>query len=465
MEAFRATGGSARLPVGGWPCVLLVAGLYLATAGCRQSPASAPHQAPPTGSEPIETMSPPDSAAAPLPGRLIQPDDLVYRGAFRMPDAPGDTDWEWGGTAMTYYPGGDPEGPADGYPGSLFATGHDQFQQVSEISIPVPLVSPAKNLSELNVARNIQPFHDIRGALVDAATLELPRAGLAYLPAQGAQTSDKLHFCWGEHYQDERVVSHGWCELDLANPRAAGGWYLGNYSNYSTNGYLFDIPAEWAAQYTPGKLLATGRFRDGGWSGQGPTLFAYGPWNEGNPPPPGATLGCTPLLLYTRSDDFDTPTPHTMNGYHHSDEWSGGAWLTAGNAAAVIFVGTKGLGECWYGFANGVRWPDEPPYPPIPDPPNDERGWWSTRFAARILFYDPADLAAVAQQRAPPYHPQPYAYLDVDSYLFNVRSAQQKHRLGAAAYDRANRRLYVLEMRADADRPLAHVWSVSRQPP
>jgi len=448
-------------------CIATAFGLanlaYVPTTGCRPSPpAAAPDGGATTAPGSYET--PGQAATTPeQTGSLIQPDDLVYRGAFRFPEVPGDFGWEWGGTAMTYYPGGDPAGPADGYPGSLFATGHDQVQYVSEISIPAPVVSPGKNVAELNTAQTLQPFHDIKAGLVDVDTLELPRAGLAYLPAQGSQTTDKLHFCWGQHFQNERVVSHGWCELDLANPQTAGGWYLGEYSNYSTDDYMFDIPEQWADAHTPGQLLATGRFRDGGWSGQGPALFACGPWNQGNPPPPGTTLECTPLLLYTRSDDFDAPGQHTMTGYHHSDEWSGGAWLTAGRAAAVIFVGTKGLGDCWYGFANGVVWPDEPPYPPIPDPPNDDRGWWSTRFTARFLFYDPQDLAAVAAGRIPPHQPQPYAYLDVDQHLFNLQSDQQKRRLGAAAYDRANRLLYVLEYRADGDRPLAHVWSVSER--
>jgi hypothetical protein len=440
----------------------LACGLWLVATGCRPAPLSQADGTQPTAGPGTNQTTP----AADLPAirqsdSLIQPEDLVYRGAFRLPDVAGDSDWDWGGTAMTYYPNGDPAGPDDGYPGSLFATGHDHRQRVSEINIPAPVVSADKNLADLNVAETLQPFRDVRAGLVAAAALELPRAGLAYLPAQGAQTTGKLHFCWGQHYQEQRTVSHGWCEIDLANPQAAGGWYLGEYSNYSTNDYLFDIPAEWAAAHTPGRLLATGRFRDGGWSGQGPSLFAYGPWNEGNPPPAGTTLGCTPLLLYTRSDDWDTPASHTMTGYHHSDEWSGGAWLTAGDSAAVLFVGTKGLGECWYGFANGVVWPDEPPYPPVPDPPHNDRGWWSTRFAARMLFYDPASLAAAAHGQMPPHSPQPYAYLDVDRHLFNPPTQQRKYRLGAAAYDRANRLLYVLEIRADGDRPLAHVWSVS----
>ena len=84
---------------------------------------------------------------------------------------------------------------------------------------------------------------------------------------------------------------------------------------------------------------------------------------------------------------------------------TGAVWLTSDNRSAVVFVGTKGQGKCWYGFANGVVWPEGGPYPPVPPYPNDQRGWWSTSFAAQILSYDPADLAAVAKgkgQTPPP---------------------------------------------------------------
>ena len=73
---------------------------------------------------------------------------LIYQGAFRLPDAPGTPDnvgWEWGGSAMTYYPQGDPAGPADGYPGSIYGAGHDQTQYISEISIPIPLISRSRS--------------------------------------------------------------------------------------------------------------------------------------------------------------------------------------------------------------------------------------------------------------------------------------------------------------------------------
>jgi hypothetical protein len=392
------------------------------------------------------------------PGLLIQPEDLVYLGAFRLPDrAPGgepDIGWGWGGGAMTYYPQGDPNGPDDGFPGSLFGTGHDWNTYVSEINIPVPVISPGKNLEELNTATTLQEFRDIKGNLF--GYLEIPRVGLEYLPAQGAQTHGKLYFAWAQHMgEGETNPSHGWSELDLSNPGIAGAWRIDDFWNYVTGDYIFAIPGAWAEANTPGMYLATGRFRDGGQGAEGPSLFAYGPWNDGNPPAQGATLSAIPLLLYGNVYEENPPA---MNGYHHSDEWSGGAWLTAGDRSAVIFVGTKGQGECWYGFANGVVWPDDPPYPPVPDPPFDDRGWWSDRFVGQILFYDPAHLAAVARGNMAASEPQPYATLEIDPYLYHIESSQQWRHLGAAGFDRERGRLYIFELFGDGDKPLVHVW-------
>jgi hypothetical protein len=361
---------------------------------------------------------------------------------------PDEYSWKWSNwaSALAYYPDGDPDGPNDGYPGSLFGTGHDQTQYVSEINIPVPIVSPGKNVNDLNMAETLQDFHDIRRGLF--GYMEMPRVGLAYLPPQGEQTTGKLYFAWAPHLDEGATnPSHGWCELNLSNPRPAGAWRIGDYWNYVTGDYLFDIPRSWADTYVSGRYLATGRFRDGGQGAQGPSLFAIAPWSAGNPPPPGSTLPATPLLLYTAVTDGEQ---HTLNNYHHSDEWTGGAWLTAGNKSAVVFVGTKGVGDCWYGCADGT---DEPPWPPDCD-----RGWWSTGFVGQMLFYDPADLAAVARGEMETWEPQPYATLDIDEYLYHIESTQQKYHLGAAGFDRERGLLYVFEPLADGDKPLVHVW-------
>jgi hypothetical protein len=388
----------------------------------------------------------------------LQPSDLIYLGAFRLPDGPPGSivkSWAWGGFAMTYYAHGDPNGADDGHPGSLFGTGHAWENQVSEVSIPVPVKSASKSLSDLNTAQTLQPFYNI----LHVENFEMPRTGLAYMPQQGAQNSGKIYYCIGQHLQEPGVFfSHGWFDLNLANPQAQGRWRLDcPHYVYNTNDYLFDIPLSWSNVNTPGKLLATGRYRDGGWSGQGPSLFAIGPWNQGNPPAQGTLLQYVTLLRYTSTEDpesWDDSTNFTMNSYHDSDEWAGAAWLFTSSKSAVIFCGTKGTGNCWYGDENGPCLQCE-----------GDRGWWSTGFIGQIIFYDPDDLAMVAANTMDPWEPQPYAELNIDDLLFNITSSQQKYHLGAAAFDPYRGFLYIFEPYADEDKPIVHVWQIKDEGP
>jgi hypothetical protein len=401
---------------------------------------------------------------------LLYPKDLLYLGAFRLPEGSGGSNWEYSGYAMTYYPEGDPNGLRDGFPGSLYALGHDHQQFVSEISIPVPILSEAKDVGDLNTALTLQPFGDISGGFF--GELEIPRAGLAYLPPQADQDSGKLYFCWGQHFQFEQVPSHGWSELDLQNPESVGPWSIADFPNYVTNDFLFEIPLEWAEIHTPGLRLVTGRFRDGTWGGLGPALLAIGPWNDGNPPASGATLlSVTPLLMYGEpipgSPELAIQTDYRMVTYKAADEWSGGAWLTSGERSAVVLVGTKALGVNWYGFANGVRYPiiDEPgqEYPEVPPWPNDDRGYWSESISAQILFFDPEELAAVARGDMQPWEPQPYASLSIDEVLFEPEMHVERYKrylLGAAAFDRKRGHLYIIERNADEERSLIHVFKI-----
>ena len=60
-----------------------------------------------------------------------------------------------------------------------------------------------------------------------------------------------------------------------------------------------------------------------------------------------------------------------------------------------------------------------------------------------------------------PWEPQPYAVMSIDDVLFHVTPGDQViARVGAAAFDRENGILYVLEQFGDGDLPLVHVWSV-----
>ncbi|MBU0671183.1 MAG: fibronectin type III domain-containing protein [Patescibacteria group bacterium] len=350
------------------------------------------------------------------PGDLIEPADLEYKGAFRVPDYDGNYEigWEWGGQALTYTGSN-----------SLIGTGHPYNLYFSEISIPQPVISNDKNLSDLNTADTVQNFSPVVNGLIDVSTLEIPRIGIEYL-------DNKIYFALGQHFQETDDKTHGYANFNLSNPNSQGLWRLKDRSPYSTNDYMFK---------TIDNKLASGRFRDGGWSGMGPSLFEFDPDYDSN-------IDNTTLLLYESSEDC-YENCQIMDNYHHSDEWVGGAWLESGDSSAVIFAGTKGEGECWYGNEDG------------PCMECDNRGWWSTSFTGQILFYDPTDLEKVASGEMESFEPQPYNTLDIDDYLFNVTSTQQKHHLSSVAYNPNGNYLYVMEYLADNDKPLVHVWKIN----
>jgi hypothetical protein len=432
--------------------------------------------------------------------RVVDVADIRYAGAFRLPDV-GERPltFAYGGNAMTFRPG---ETPDDAHlPGSLFITGHERIpfdvpdgSQVAEVSIPAPSLS--RTLPELPVASIVQPFHDVTGGLFDELD-EIPKIGMQYL--DHPDTGPLIHLAWGEHLQPQDVPSHAWFGPDLEAPETQGAWFIGNQNLYSVNGYMFEIPAEWPDAHTGGRSPATGRMRDGGQGGMGPALFAYRPWqDDGAPPPAGTRLEEVTLLRYESADS--TPDiERCLDGYQHADEWEGGAWLTTPSGkGAVLLAGTKATGEqYWYGYLNPAG-PEEPcvdsaftDFPTCrladgtPCPAEDmagccdgpagecisERGWWSSRFDAQFILYDPAELERVAAGEMEPWEPQPYAALDIDEHLFlnppgwDEASVgwgdQRQYRIGDVAFDRDHGYLYVLELFADEGKPVVHVWELA----
>lgn len=472
---------------------VLLASLALALNGCASSPA--PMQAP-TPSAPQPAPASPAGTAV-LTGSIVDPASLRYLGAFTLP-AGGERPrtFDYGGNAMTFNPDGDPAGPDDGFPGSLFITGHDRMpygdlpdgSQVAEVNIPAPSLD--RDPERLPRAGFLQDFRDVaRGHFTSMD--EIVRIGMLYLTTPA--TGPLLHIAWGQHFEpDPPAPTNGWISPDLSHRNFAGEWFLAA-PWYSINDYLFEIPIQWAEAHAEGRMIATGRFRDGGWSGMGPVLTAYRPWDEnGNPPPNGTTLATTTLLRYADSTETDR-IERSLQGYQHPDEWNGGTWLTSlSGASAVMFAGSKSNGDkYWYGYANpaGAEFPcvdtdvtdfttcrlsDGSPCPPEDfngcRAHNDYRGWWSARWDAEFIFYDPEDLEQVANGELDSWEPQPYAALDIDEHLlFNPAGVetdmlgagpQRRYRLGDIAYDRAHGLLYVLELFADGAAPVVHVWHV-----
>jgi hypothetical protein len=428
----------------------------------------------------------------------LQAADFTYLGAFRLPDTgqPRPLMFDYGGNGMAFNPKGDPSGAGDGFPGSLIMTGHERIEgdvpngdQLAEVNIPAPVKS--KDLDSLKTAKVLNGFVDTLGRRF-VKRQQIPTVGLAYLDRP--ETGPKIHVTFGQHVEEEANPTHAWFDLDLSPSSVRGAWFIDDASFYSVTKYVFEIPQDWADKNVGGMPLATGRFREGGWSGMGLSLFAYRPWmdKKGTPFADGTHLKAVTLLLYPNSRQTES-TAVSMKGFHMPDDWGGGAWITTKSGkTAVLFAGTKGVGKkYWYGFVNPAG-ADKPcvyqevvgQYPACRNaadgslcPQADltecqghdyNRGWWDAAYQAQFIFYDPNDLAKVAAGKMQPSGPQPYASMSIDGALRLQTDAsvvdwvgtgvQRRQRIGAVAYDRANQLLYVQELFGDGAKPLIHVW-------
>lgn len=381
----------------------------------------------------------------------VRPDDLQYVGAFRLP-GPGDgpDSWSFGGRALTYREEGDPSGPADGFPGSLFGSGHVWYNRVSEVSIPVPVMPPttdAAGFALLPVAGTLQSFADPTGGIRDAVGVD-HLGDLAWLPARPGQSGGKLYWTIYEYYNvaGDNYPGHGWSEPDLSAPAAVGAWHLGpvdvpTFHSMKTARYIFDVPQAWADAELGGMSLVSGRHREAGCcgSGEGPALFAFAPWLDGtppgSPPAPGAEISGLPLVFYPTGGGH-------FPGYRACDDWSGAAFVGSDASGAALVVGRKALGETRYGLGD----PGDCAY--------GTQGYHCDPYQPQFLLYAADDLAAVARGERQPWSVLPYATLNPQAYFWPSCSWN----LGGAAFDRQRSLLYVVQTEAFEGNPVVHVF-------
>jgi hypothetical protein len=395
-------------------------------------------------------------APTPLPppsGDHLRPSDLVYLGAFAYPL--GD-EWAYSGHALAYYPHGDPAGPADGYPGSLYAAGHVNQDLVGEMSIPKPVISD--DFGDLARAPVLQPLADITGGRKDNCTycddcIYREVDGLEYLP-----NLDKIVWNLRNWYNAAGCDqdSLGWSDRDMGN--AQGVWHIGDRPstddvshNAKTCNYLFTAPEDFSGPYLKGKWLIAGNHREAGALGgsQGPTLFALAPWENGDPPADEQNLDALPLLYYPEiyPGCLDDPDQCYFPGYRPKDAWGGGAWVQTAERQGVIIVGRKGLGDNCYGSPEACGG----------DPCSPYQGYHAYPYEPQILFYAPEELAEVVAGSRRPWEVVPYEVFDPSKEVLDPECAV----LGAAAYDRERGLLYVTEQEAGPwGETVVHVWQV-----
>ena len=382
-----------------------------------------------------KTSAPPIRQQTPLNPKMITPGNFVYLGGFRPEFGDGNGyRFGFGGSGIAFRPDGDPDGPDDGHPGSLFLVGHKQQQMVAEIAIPKPFLSLDRNIDDLPEAKILQPFGDItkglRTRMTNGSSEPFEIGGMHVV-------GNRLYWTLYKYYNVQRNdhLSHGLSTVDLSNNAFRGPWHLGpqnsgesRWHSYKNAGYIAEIPKGIADRYLNGMnfmsglQISTGRQT----SSQGPALYAYKIKDEGLRA--GGSLDAVPLLWY--------PMDNEMAGHHPSDSWQGAAWLTVGDKQAVIIVGRKGLGPVYYG-------------PTRPGDCYDWKGYHASAYETQILFYRPEDILAGAKKRIP-NTPTWYRWDSktpggsLNRFMFQDCGKE----IGGCAYDRERNLLYISEFEA-----------------
>jgi hypothetical protein len=388
---------------------------------------------------------------------LVGPTDLKYLGAFRLDEqwAPEYSTWENSNAPLAYFPDGDPTGSADGFPGSLFIAGHVYASKVAELAIPAPVKS--RTLDGLPTARVLQRLTDVTAGIGHKNGFIM---GMAYIPSQS-----RIFFTHGQDYSDADCDQAGSppglgsFTPSLSAPDTRGLWFLGGLHPFTSLRYIMEIPPPFAAALK-GREIATGRHR--GWCPEGTNLYASAPWQSGSPAP-DARLPYSTLMQF---GDF-TDTAHWSKQHASSNAYQGGVWLTAGSKAAVVISGIIDFdpARAYYGYDNW-KFPSQCDPNPAANGCSGNRGWRAADPHAALLFYNPAEVIAVANGAKAPSSPQWYARLDITPYLLRTYPPTMLT-TGADAedalltFDRARGLLYVSESFADGNRPVVHVFSVA----
>ena len=155
--------------------------------------------------------------------------------------------------------------------------------------------------------------------------------------------------------------------------------------------------------------------------------------------------------------------PDAIDGYNHADEWRGAMWLSAEDQNAVAFIGNKALGHNYYGYTGESMRHDwviaDVPPPDYYETDPDGKGWRAYNRQPMILFFDPDDLAKVAE-RIPPA-PRAPALRSAASGQ-GLSSSRTTTIINSAAFDRENGLLYIVEDFWYPDGILViHAWKVS----
>lgn len=363
---------------------------------------------------------------------LLLENDLVYEGAFRVPDVGSDgSSFAYGGTGIGFNP----------VSNSLFLTGHKNYQLSAEISIPTPVDSG--NYNSLPTATLLQSFRDategrlssidpgenngirIGGHLVFGNRLYV--TAYSYYDANGSQSNS--------HFSRPLSLS--------SSGQVDGAVRVGSNAHY-TSGYMALVPPEWQSEFGGPALTGNCCRSIISHHSHGPAVSVFNPASIDS----GNDIGAVELLRYT-SDNPLGPGEQTQNPYFNLNTRVEGVVFPNGTRS-VLFFGEHGIGPYCYG--DGAQ---------CGDPADESKGNHAYPYVYQVWAYDANDLLRVKNGTLQPHAVEPY-----DVWVLNPPlEPSGVHETGGATYDPSTGRIFFVQMKyGSSNMPVIHVYRVDLGP-
>lgn len=380
---------------------------------------------------------------------LLQPADLTYLGAFRLPHgAVGGSSFDYGGAGLTWNAAGK----------SLFVFGHVYQRYVAEVTAPAAAIST--DINQIPTAFTLQAFADVTagamaaidngsGASVSPGGLFVSAGKLyasAYLYYDALRVQTLSHFV-----SDVSIGQHAKGPLELG---AAGTIATGEHAAGFVSGYMARVPPAWQAALGGPALTGQCCLTIISRTSSGPAAFAFDPAQIGTVSP----VPLVPLVYYPA----EHPTIGDFGGQgtlYNGSTQMGGVVFPDGTRS-VLFFGRRGMGTFCYG--EGTSDPKLGGTEKSPgdyycfDPANNAKGTHGYPYQYWVWAYDALDLAAVKAGKKQPWDVVPYT-----TWKLDLPFGSGYANISGVAYDPASGRIFLSADHGDGDYPLINVFSVT----
>jgi hypothetical protein len=358
---------------------------------------------------------------------LVRKENLVYQGAFRVPQGTDeDNTFNYGGTSLAFNPANN----------SLFMTGHDWTQVMAEIRIPTLVNSTS--VGSLNTGSLVQNFRDafegklgsinpgdpnskkVGGTLVYNGKLIM--TGYSYYDGAGTQNSS--HF--------SRPLSFA------TTGQVQGPYRLSGPNVHFVSGYMSLIPPEWQSALGGPALTGNCCLAIAAVQSNGPSVSVFDPNTLSNGP-------AKTVVGYPLGNELGPGEASTNMLYNLTTKVRGVVFPNG--TRSVLFFGRHGVGTYCYGTGEECN-----------DPADNSKGTHAYPYRYQVWAYDANDLVAVKNGTKQAHAVEPYS---VWNFNLPFEGSGGQHLIGGAAYDAQTGRIYVSQQCSDTNcAPVIHAFKV-----